>query len=294
MQELLKRESQYRAWLKRSTILPSICRGPWYGKFRLDSSLGWSTYFLFCLRCQTLRLCLQVDQAYPFMTGGWSLILLHSANRAAYWGSVCPRYGIERRRLLDGIVSFRSSMLCSLMLCFCVLSPQWFISEFSPFSRNLPRNVHIPIVFMMSVFCAISICCASSRATWAFARDKAIPFHRFFARISPGSSIPLNAYLLSTLVQLLLGLIYLGSSTAFNAFVGVAVMCLGSSNAMAISVSLFNRRKGVAGSPFSLGKFGIFLNIISVLWIAFEIVLFSMPAVVPVTPSSTSELVVFP
>ena len=147
---------------------------------------------------------------------------------------------------------------------------------------------------MISVFCAISICCASSRATWAFARDKAIPFHAFFAVISPGSNIPLNAYLLSTLVQLLLGLIYLGSSTAFNAFVGVAVMCLGSSNAMAIGVSLFNRRKGVAGSPFSLGKFGIFLNIIAVLWIAFEIVLFSMPAVVPVTPSSMSELIVFP
>ncbi|KAJ8073079.1 hypothetical protein PM082_019947 [Marasmius tenuissimus] len=142
------------------------------------------------------------------------------------------------------------------------------------------------IIFIISIFCAISICCASSRATWAFARDKAIPFHRFFAKTSVDSGIPLNAYLLSTLVQLLLGIIYLGSSTAFNAFVGVAVMCLGSSNAMAIGVSLANRRRGVADSPFSLGKFGLPLNIIAVLWIAFEIVLFSMPAVVPITPSS--------
>ncbi|KAJ8073084.1 hypothetical protein PM082_019952 [Marasmius tenuissimus] len=142
------------------------------------------------------------------------------------------------------------------------------------------------IIFMTSVFCAISVCCASSRATWAFARDKAVPFHRFFAKISTGSSIPLNAYLLSTLVQLLLGLVSLGPRTAYNAFVGVAVMCLGASNAMAIGVSLADRRRGVVDSPFSLGKLGPPLNIIAVLWIAFEIVLFSMPAVVPVTPFS--------
>ncbi|KAK1217194.1 hypothetical protein PQX77_020147, partial [Marasmius sp. AFHP31] len=143
------------------------------------------------------------------------------------------------------------------------------------------------IVFIIGIFCAISICCAASRATWAFARDRAIPFHEFFARVSP-SSVPLNAYLLSTLIQLLLGLIYLGSSTAFNAFVGVAVMCLGASNGMAIAVSLANKRKDVTDSPYSLGKLGPLMNVLAVLWIAFEIVLFSMPAVVPVTAVTMS------
>ncbi|KAJ6578655.1 amino acid transporter [Mycena vulgaris] len=144
------------------------------------------------------------------------------------------------------------------------------------------------IIFGIGMFCAISISCAASRATWAFARDAAIPFHHTFAivnkRLSGG--IPLNAILLSTVIQLLLGLIYLGSSAAFNAFVGVAVMCLGSSYAMPVAISLANARKDMADSPFHLGRFGPALNAIAVVWAAFEMVLFSMPAVLPVTPTT--------
>jgi len=149
------------------------------------------------------------------------------------------------------------------------------------------------IIFGIGLFCAISICCAASRATWSFARDKAIPFHTTFAHISRGrngevqdpSAVPLNAHLLSTTVQLLLGLIYLGSSAAFNAFVGVAVICLGASYAMPIAILLFNGngRKEMDGAPFSLGRWGWLANVIALLWVMFEIVLFSMPAVIPVT-----------
>ncbi|KAJ7769666.1 amino acid transporter [Mycena maculata] len=144
------------------------------------------------------------------------------------------------------------------------------------------------IIFGVGMFCAISISCAASRATWAFARDAALPFPRTFAKINTHLSggIPLNAILLSTSIQLLLGLIYLGSSAAFNAFVGVAVMCLGSSYAMPVAISLANGRGEVRDSPFSLGRLGAPLNTVAVVWAAFEMVLFSMPAVVPVTPTT--------
>ncbi|KAG6906685.1 hypothetical protein DXG01_012602 [Tephrocybe rancida] len=142
------------------------------------------------------------------------------------------------------------------------------------------------IVFIVGIFCAISICCAASRATWSFARDKAIPGHHFFARISGDaldpSAVPFNAHLLSTAVQLLLGLIYLGSSAAFNAFVGVAVICLGATYAMPIAILLFNGRKEMRDARFTLGRWGFALNVMALLWVSFEIVLFSMPAVVPV------------
>jgi amino acid transporter len=140
------------------------------------------------------------------------------------------------------------------------------------------------------MFCAISISCAASRATWAFARDKAIPFHHWFSKISPHlQDVPVNALLLSTVIQVLLGLIYLGSSAAFNAFVGVAVMCLGASYAMPVAILLLNGRQDMHDAPFNLGRFGTVINSIAVLWIMFAIVLFSMPAVIPVTKSSMSE-----
>ncbi|KAF9450506.1 amino acid transporter [Macrolepiota fuliginosa MF-IS2] len=141
------------------------------------------------------------------------------------------------------------------------------------------------VLFMIGIFCAISICCAASRATWSFARDNAIPYPKFFAKINHGflKGVPLNAYILSTLVQVFLGLIFLGSSTAFNAFVGVAVICLGASYAMPVLLSVLDGRRQMKDAPYNLGRFGYLINWLAVLWVLFEIVLFSMPAAVPVT-----------
>ena len=148
-------------------------------------------------------------------------------------------------------------------------------------------------VFGIGMFCAISISCAASRATWAFARDHAIPFSRVFARVATPpltrEPLPVNAFLLSTAVQVLLGRIYLGSSTAFNAFVSVSVICLGSSYAMPVAISLARRRKLVAHAPYSLGRWGAAINAVAVSWILFAIVLFCMPTTVPPTPTTMSE-----
>lgn len=144
---------------------------------------------------------------------------------------------------------------------------------------------------MIGIFCAISICCAASRATWSFARDKAIPYSKFFAKINHGflEGVPLNAYLLATLIQVLLGLIFLGSSAAFNAFVGVGVICLGASYAMPVLLSVLDGRREMRDAPYNLGRWGHPINWFAVVWVLFEIVLFSMPAVIPVTSTSMSE-----
>lgn len=139
------------------------------------------------------------------------------------------------------------------------------------------------------MFCALSICCAASRATWSFARDKAIPLHSVWSKANHNlGDVPLNAYLLSLAIQLLLGLIFLGSTAAFNAFVGITVISLGTSYVMPIAISVANGRKDMKDAPFSLGSWGYALNVFAILWMAFEIVLFSMPAIIPVTQVSMS------
>jgi hypothetical protein len=45
------------------------------------------------------------------------------------------------------------------------------------------------------------------------------------------------------------------------------------------------------GAPFPLGKWGTVINSIAVMWALFMIVLFSMPAVIPVTKTSMSTFV---
>jgi amino acid transporter len=190
-------------------------------------------------------------------------------SRAGGFGMVCV---VALHYVLNSLsVDHSCSLVCSIML----LQP--------------PLNVYI-VVFGIGMLCAISISCAASRATWSFARDKAIPFHTIFAHVNHRlGDVPVYAHLLSTAIQLLLGLIFLGSTAAFNAFTGVAVISLQASYAMPVAISLATRRKHVMDAPFNLGRWGVPLNVIAVLWTSFQLVLFSMPAVIPVTPVSMSK-----
>lgn len=141
------------------------------------------------------------------------------------------------------------------------------------------------------MFCCIPLNVSASRATWSFARDKAIPFHRIVARVGTGrfTGLPVAAMLLSFTIQSLIGLIDLGSSIAFNAFAGIGVMSLEASFGMVITLSLLNGRKEVSDARFCLGRWGKAINIAAVLWICMEMVLLSMPLVLPVTATSMSK-----
>ncbi|KAG8855588.1 hypothetical protein FRB96_006782 [Tulasnella sp. 330] len=120
------------------------------------------------------------------------------------------------------------------------------------------------------LFSGVGSLTAASRCTWAFARDGAIPFSNIWVKVDKKRDVPVMALLLSTVVDMVLGLIYFGSAAAFNAFTGCATICL----------------EMVKDAPFSLGKFGYIINVITVIWIAFAVVLFTMPTAIPVTAST--------
>ncbi|KAK5040236.1 hypothetical protein LTS07_000733 [Exophiala sideris] len=127
---------------------------------------------------------------------------------------------------------------------------------------------------------------AASRCTYAFARDGAIPGSRLWSGVNSRYDIPLMGLVLSTVVDCLLGLIYFGSTAAFNAFTGVATICLSTSYGIPILVNVLRRRKATQHASFSLGKFGYVINIATICWIVLAVVLFCMPVAIPVTATS--------
>lgn len=135
-------------------------------------------------------------------------------------------------------------------------------------------------------FAGVGALTAASRCTYAFARDGAIPGSSLWARVDGRFDIPLWGLVLSTIVDCVLGCIYFGSTSAFNAFTGVATICLSVSYGIPILVSLIRGREAVKYSSFSLGKFGFFINVCTIVWISLAIVLFCMPTAIPVTPVS--------
>lgn len=120
-----------------------------------------------------------------------------------------------------------------------------------------------------------------------FARDDAIPGSKYWARVDQRLGGPLNALILVTVVQMLLGLINIGSSSAFVAFISVGVQALALSYGIPIFISLLTRRKEVNRAKWTMCRLlGPVVNGIALLWIAFELVLFSMPTALPVTAVS--------
>lgn len=149
------------------------------------------------------------------------------------------------------------------------------------------------LVLIITLFCSISITVAASRCTWAFARDKAIPVSRLWSKVDKRHGTPIWALVLTTVVQMLLGLINLGSSSAFLAFVSVGVISLAVSYGIPIAISMVHWRKDVNDARWTMGKsMGWVVNSISLLWIAFETVLFSMPTTLPVTTVTMNYAVV--
>jgi hypothetical protein len=73
--------------------------------------------------------------------------------------------------------------------------------------------------------------------------------------------MPLNAFFLNVAVQVALTCLYFGSTAAFNAFIGVAVICLGSSYLVPIAISFFRGRTEVKYGRFYKGKLGAFCNV---------------------------------
>jgi len=120
----------------------------------------------------------------------------------------------------------------------------------------------VPLL-VLGILCGTACTTASSRATWAFARDGAIPGSKWWKQVNEKLDVPFNAMMLLMVVEILLGLIYFGSAAAFNAFSGIGVICLTMSYATPIVVSVLDSRKKVVHGSFHLGALGWFCNFVA-------------------------------
>ncbi|CAH0033152.1 unnamed protein product [Clonostachys rhizophaga] len=148
-------------------------------------------------------------------------------------------------------------------------------------------------IFLLSIM--LYLACAAvigsqqtaNRLIWAFARDGALPY-------SNQRKVPVKAALLCWFIVAVLGCVYLGSSTAFNALVGCNVLLANISFAFPIALLLFGRRKHLKPSLFPLGNvLGPVLNSIALIWIVFMVIFFNMPFTMPATAGNMSEIVIF-
>lgn len=122
----------------------------------------------------------------------------------------------------------------------------------------------------------------AGRMLWTLARDDATPFSKTLATIHPSMKNPANATAVVGVLTTLLGLIYIGSATAFNAFVGSFAIFSSISYAIVIIPHLLSGRKYIKPGPFYMkGALGYIVGGLGSAYIVAFTVIYCFPLVMP-------------
>lgn len=215
-------------------------------------------------------------------------------------------------------INFIAGLLFLVPVCFVMPELSLIINSSQPtpviFKHAIGNSagafcLTIPLL-VLGIICGVGCVTATSRCTWAFARDGGIPGSGRWRTVNQKFNIPLNALALGMVIEIALGAIYFGSTAAYNAFAGVGVIFLTLSYACPIAVSLiFRRREDIKNGNFNFGVYGLIANIFALGksffflarkplplpfslitfplgWSALAIPLFCMPTVTAVTKES--------
>jgi amino acid permease (GABA permease) len=243
-----------------------------------EASSGWTDGWSFCVGL--------LQAAYATSSTGMIISMCEEVQR--------PSEQVPKAMVATVFINTFAGLLFLIPLLFVLPDIQELILYAQPMPVILKSAVGssggaFGLVFplmILAVICGIGCTTAASRCVWAFSRDGAVPGAKIWMKVNKKLDVPVNAMMLSMAVQLILGLLYFGSTAAFNAFSGVGVICLTVAYAVPIAISLATGRKQVKTGKFYLGTLGTVCNVISIAWTLLVIPLFCMPTTIPTTPET--------
>lgn len=140
------------------------------------------------------------------------------------------------------------------------------------------------IAFIPTFITATGCYITAGRTLWTLSRDRATPFPRWLGKIHSRFHNPFNATLTCGAVITVLACIYLGSTTAFQAFVGCFVQLSSLSYFMAIFPHILTRRSSFVPGPFFMpNSIGFAVNTLGCIYIIAFAIIFCFPYALPAT-----------
>ncbi|KAK7888250.1 hypothetical protein LTR67_009127 [Exophiala xenobiotica] len=201
----------------------------------------------------------------------------HAVPRAMFWSIV-----------MNGAVAYG----IVLVICFCAGDVTDLLSSGYPLlviCMNATQCVKtgsamVGLSMIVTLACCLVSIASASRLTWAWSRDGALP--AYFLYIALKSRVPVRSAWLPILLVMLLALLNIGSSIAFNVIVALSTLGLYQSYLMAIAYMLWARHRGKLEPPgWSLWRYGVYINVIAVIYSAYIMVFLCFPSFLPVTAS---------
>ncbi|KAH6616048.1 amino acid permease-domain-containing protein [Chaetomium sp. MPI-SDFR-AT-0129] len=114
-------------------------------------------------------------------------------------------------------------------------------------------------------------------------------FHRrsWLVKVDPRVQAPVNAVFVTVVLLPIVSLLVLGPSTVLNAMFGAGSFFFLNSYGIPIALLLIRGRKSLPESrSFHLGRFGLFVNLLSLGYLAVLCVIINFPTFIPVVPST--------
>ncbi|KIM95843.1 hypothetical protein OIDMADRAFT_45128 [Oidiodendron maius Zn] len=204
-----------------------------------------------------------------------------------------PTKQVPKVMVISALLSFIATIPMVLVYMFCIVDQealytpvggqpiiQLFVDSMASLPMTIVSTVLLIISMMMS---AVTVLTTFSRIWWSLARDNGTPFPHLFSKIRSSDELPIPAILFGFAGAVALGAIELGSTTAINAILGAGIICIMVSYVVPIALFLFARGSLPQKRYFNLGRFGVVLNYIAIVWTVFITVWLLFPLYLPVT-----------
>ena len=133
-------------------------------------------------------------------------------------------------------------------------------------------------IFLICIVIAVSVCSlavhtAAIRMTFAMARDNALPFGEKLARVNPKTQTPITPAIVIGVIAALILVVNIGQPKIFTVLTSIAVIMIYLAYLMVTGPLLLKRLRGhwppadlAAGGYFTMGRWGLLVNVIAVLW----------------------------
>ena len=156
-----------------------------------------------------------------------------------------------------------------------------YVTVFHTASQSVAATYFcVSLMAVLLCFCAINRATSASRQLYAFARDEGLPFSKWLAYVGPGSAVPRNSIMASSLLSAVIILVIAGSSSAWQYMASTATSCILLSYWFAIAVLVWRKYSGgsLPPSQFGAGRVrGLAINAFALTFLTIAVVFSFFP-----------------
>lgn len=243
----------------------------------------------------------------------WLLGLLQGSFGLTAYDAVAHMIEEIPNASVEGPKIMRASVYVGIFTGFIFLTVMMFVSGGAKNLDDLTSTTQTPLIYIFHVatksraaavcltmfpllclvFATTGFFTASSRMTFAFARDLGLPFSGRLSHVHSTLKLPLNALLLTLAVVVIFGCVFLGSSSAFNAITAASVIALNLTYGIPIAINCAQGRSRLPERAYTLSPFvGWLVNLVGLGYVLLTTVLFFFPPSLPATGNTVNYAIV--